>query len=124
MISFVLVKKRSLFFCYGLLTFYFVAFNRVITDQYYMWAFCGLYFVIPELESFKQKKWRLVITRVLREHFTAPLPVILWLLVALKLEHQTPGVNITHVWFCSLFILVIHTMIITRYFTEVKPYSF
>lgn len=48
-ISFVFVRKRSLFFCYGLILFYFVSFNRVITDQYYMWSFCGTYFVIPEL---------------------------------------------------------------------------
>ena len=48
-VSFVFVKKRSLFFCYALILFYFVSFNRVITDQYYMWSLCGLYMVIPEL---------------------------------------------------------------------------
>jgi len=58
MVSFVYVRKRSLFFCYGLTMFYFVCFNRVITDQYYMWAFSSMYYVIPEIEAFKDKKWR------------------------------------------------------------------
>lgn len=48
-VSYVLSKKRSLFFCYALITFYFIIFNRVITDQYYMWALCSMYFVIPEM---------------------------------------------------------------------------
>ena len=84
-VSFVFVKKRSLFFCHALILFYFVSFNRVITDQYYMWSLCGIYLVIPELTAFKQKKWNIAVTRVLRDHFVTPLPVILWLLMALKL---------------------------------------
>lgn len=48
-VSFVFVKKRSLFFCQGLIICYFVIFNRVITDQYYVWVYYGLYFTIPEL---------------------------------------------------------------------------
>ena len=124
MVSFVYVRKRSLFFCYGLTIFYFVCFNRVITDQYYMWAFSSMYYVIPELEAFKEKKWRQVVTNVLREHLVAPLPVILWLLMALKLQNNVEGIYIYHVWFASMFILVIHTVIMTRYYCQIKPYTF
>ena len=124
MISFVLVKKRSLFFCYGLMMFYFVTFNRVVTDQYYMWELFGIYLVIPEMEAFKKKNWSGVVTRIVRDHLVTPLPVILWLMMALKLENNVEGVHICHVWFASLFILVIHTVLMTRFYAEIKPYSF
>ena len=123
-VSFAFAKKRSLFFCQGLILFYFVSFNRVITDQYYMWSFCGMYFVIPELEDFRQKKWGVVVRKLVTDHFTTPLPVILWLMMALKLQRCVPGVNIFHVWMCSLFIMVIHTIVVTRYFVGIKAYSF
>lgn len=123
-VSFVFVKKRSLFFCQGLILFYFVSFNRVITDQYYMWSFCGMYFVIPELEAFQQKKYGVLVRTIVTDHFTTPLPVILWLMVALRLQHSVPGVNLFHIWMASLFIMVIHTIIVTRYFVGIKPYSF
>jgi GPI mannosyltransferase 1 subunit M len=42
-----LIRKRSYFFCQGFLICYFVLFNRVVTDQYYMWLFSFLYLVIP-----------------------------------------------------------------------------
>lgn len=66
----------------------------------------------------------MAVTRVIRDHFVTPLPVILWLLMALKLERKVEGVNIVHVWLCSMFIMVIHTVVMTRYFTEIKAYNF
>lgn len=122
-VSFVFVKKRSLFYCQGLITCYLVIFNRVITDQYYVWVYMGMYFGIPELVAFREKKWSMVVTRLIKDIFLTPLPVLLWLLMTLKLQNNVGDVRLHHVWFCSLFILVIHGILITKFFNDMKPYS-
>lgn len=48
--SFYLIRHRSYFYCQGFLICYFVLFNKVITDQYYIWLFSFLYLVIPEIK--------------------------------------------------------------------------
>lgn len=122
-VSLVFVKRRSLFFCHGLIISYFVIFNRVITDQYYVWVYCGMYLGVPELVTFREKKWSMVMTRLVKDIFLTPLPVLLWLLMALKLQSNVGDVRIFHVWYCSLFILIIHCILITKFFNEMKPYS-
>jgi len=44
--------------------------------------------------------------------------------MALKLEKNVEGIYIFHVWLASMFILVIHTVIMTRYYCQIKPYTF
>lgn len=85
MISFFFVKKRSIFFCQGLLTCILVTFNRTVHDHSYALFFLGMYFGIPEMEAFRQKKWSMVVTRTVKDLLIAPLPVLLWFLMALKL---------------------------------------
>ena len=35
---------------------YFVLFNKVITDQYYLWLFTAAILITPEVKSWKQHK--------------------------------------------------------------------
>lgn len=44
-----------------------------------------MYLGIPELDAFRKKKWSMVVTRALKDVLIAPLPVLLWFLMALRL---------------------------------------
>ena len=48
--SFYLIRHRSLFYCQGFIICYFILFNKVITDQYYIWLFSFLYYMFPEVK--------------------------------------------------------------------------
>lgn len=111
--SFYLIRHRSYFYCQGFLICYFVIFNRVITDQYYIWLFSFLYLVIPEVPEFKEKKFGWTFWLAYRPMFICLVPVAFWAFFKYHLEHCTNQWNMLHFWMWNVFSLVMQTIFIT-----------
>ena len=111
--SFYLIKRRSLFFCQGFLICYFVLFNRVVTDQYYIWLFSFLYLVIPEIQTFKDRRWGRVLWSAYRPMVICLVPVGFWLFFKNKLESASKDYTIIHLWVWNAFALFMQVVFIT-----------
>jgi hypothetical protein len=116
--SFYLIKKRSFFFCQGFLVCYFVLYNRVITDQYYIWLFSLLYLAIAESTHYRERNYRKQIWIAYRTMFACLVPVAFWAFFKHHLEHATGQWNMLHFWMWNVFALFMQTWLITSLVTS------
>lgn len=56
----------------------FVLFNRVITDQYYLWIFNAIILALPEVDYFKQKQYGLLFGFMCKIFLMCVPSMVLW----------------------------------------------
>lgn len=82
--NFYFIKIRSVFYCQGFLLVHFVLFNKVITDQYYLWIFNAIVLVAPELKLFNLNKIGPLIEYMLRTFALCAPTMVLWAFYKVK----------------------------------------
>jgi len=111
--SFYLIRHRSLFYCQGFIICYFVLFNKVITDQYYMWLFSFLYLILAETKQYKEGKFLINIWMAYKPMFICLFPVAFWAFFKYHLEHSSKVYTMYSFWCWNVFALVVQTLLIT-----------
>lgn len=108
-----LIRKKSYFYCQGFLVCYFVLFNKVITDQYYIWLFSFLYLLVPECYLYERKQWGKILWCAYRPMFICLFPVAFWAYFKYHFENATKQLNILHFWEWNTFALIFQVLVIT-----------
>jgi hypothetical protein len=63
------------------------------------------------------------ITSVFLPHLIAIPPVLLWQIIAKKVELQVKNYHLFHIWYSSLFLMFCHIIAYIKYIKHIKPYS-